>query len=153
MLDQEKIKEQIQKLLELLGAEGSVAIEDRSGKLVFNIRSPDSRILIGQYGNSLIAFQHILRLLVRKEKSEEDQRLDFIIDIEDYRKNREGYLEELARQAAERVRETKQPLTLKPMNSYDRYIIHSYLTSSEDLMTESTGEGEERRVVITPKEG
>lgn len=151
MIEQEQIKQQIEKLLELLGVEGSIAIEDRSGRLAFNIHSADSRLLIGQYGNNLMALQHVARLLVRKLDESQESVPNFVLDVEDYRKEREVFLEELAQAAAKRVEETKEALTLKPMNSYDRYVIHAFLATNEKLVTESTGEGEERRVIIKPK--
>ena len=151
MVDQEQIKQQIEKLLELLGVQGRVVIEDRAGKLAYNIRTEDSSVLIGQYGGHLAALQHIARLLVRKSMSPEDSSPEFILDVEDYRKSRDEFLVELARQAAARVRETKQTLILKPMNGYDRFVIHTQLSESSDLITESTGEEPERRVVIKLK--
>ncbi len=154
MSNQEKIKEQIQKILQLLGVEGSIVIEDRGGNLVFNIKTEDSRLLIGLHGASLNALQHLARLLVRKELSVESgqgEPVEFFLDVEDYRKNREEFLNELARQAAGRVRETRQTLILKPMSSYDRFVIHSFLSKTDDLITESVGEEPERRVVIKLK--
>ncbi|MEK9181143.1 MAG: R3H domain-containing nucleic acid-binding protein [Patescibacteria group bacterium] len=151
MPNQEKIKEQIQKLLGLLGVAGSIIIEDRAGSLVFNIKTEDSRLLIGQHGANLNALQHLARLLARKELGAEEQMVEFFLDVEDYRKNREEFLNELARQAASRVRDTKQTLILKPMSGYDRYVIHSFLAKTDDLATESIGEEPERRIVIKLK--
>ncbi|MBI4054214.1 MAG: KH domain-containing protein [Candidatus Doudnabacteria bacterium] len=152
MLPQEKIQQQIQKLLELLGVRGTVAIEDREGELVFNIKSEDSSLLIGQYGATLFALQYLARLLVKRSFLPQEEPSQFTIDVENYRKDREEFLAELARQAAMRVRETKQRLVLKPMSSYERFVIHSHLSQNTDLITESIGEEPERRVVIRPKD-
>lgn len=151
MIGQEQIKQRIEKLLELLGVLGRVVIEDRAGKLVFNIRTEDTSVLIGQYGANLAALQHIVRLLSRKAAPVDEPVPEFILDVEDYRKSRDEFLIELARQAAARVRETKQALVLKPMNGYDRFVIHTQLSEFSDLITESTGEEPERRVVIKLK--
>jgi len=151
---QQKIKNQIEKLLALMGVSGSIAIEDREGHLYFNIRTEDSNMLIGQYGQNLNSLQHIARLLVRAENAKENPEQEetrFSVDVEDYRKNREEFLEALARKAASRVRETQQSLILKPMSSYERRVIHEKLSASDDLITESIGEGPERRVVIKLK--
>lgn len=148
---QEEIRRQIEKLLEMLGVNASIATEDRDGQLFFNIRSADSHLLIGQHGQNLKSLQHIARLLARNLTTEPKVNSDtpnFSIDVEDYRRERSEFLEALARKAASRVRETKQLLILKPMNSYDRKMIHSYLASAQDLATESVGEEPERRVVI-----
>lgn len=152
MSNQEKISQQIEKLLELMGVEGTVAIEDRQGRLVFNIHTPDSSVLIGQYGSHLQALQHITRVLARRLLPAEEE-VNFYLDVEDYRRDREQFLVELARQAAFRVRQTKQTLVLKPMSSFERFVIHSSLATNEDLVTESIGEEPERRIVIKPKIG
>ena len=148
---QEKIRTKILELLTLLGIEAEVETEDREGQLTFNIKSKDSRMLIGQYGQNLKALQHIIRLLVRKNWTAEHEAPVFYLDVEGYRKSRQEFLAELARKAAFRVRTTKQTLILKPMSSYDRRVIHMYLKDSTDLITESIGEEPERRVVIKLK--
>lgn len=152
MSAQENIKQRIEKLLQLMGISGRVVIEDRDGKLVFNIRSDDSPMLIGQYGVNMMALQHLVRLLARRALPADQSHPEFIIDVEDYRKNRDEFLIELATQAAARVRETGQALMLKPMSSYDRFVIHTQLSASADLISESTGEEPERRIVIKLKQ-
>ncbi|PIR96666.1 MAG: hypothetical protein COT91_05385 [Candidatus Doudnabacteria bacterium CG10_big_fil_rev_8_21_14_0_10_41_10] len=149
---QEKIKQHILKLLDLLKIEGTVAIDDRNGQLFFNITSEDSNMLIGHYGQNLKGLQHLARLLARKDvlKGQLPQR--FYVDVGDYRKERGVFLEALARKAASRVRETKQTLILKPMNSSDRKMIHVTLSNFDDLITESVGDEPERRIVIKLKE-
>lgn len=149
---QEKIKSQIQKLLDLMGVTAVISTEDREGRLFFNIKTEESRILIGQHGANLAALQHLARVLARKELAEENEATEFFVDVEDYRKERDSFLEELARQASLRVRETKQKLTLKPMGSHDRFVIHTYIAKTDDLATESVGEDPERRIVIKSKE-
>lgn len=152
MSSQELIKQQIEKFLSLMGIAALVSIEDRAGRLVFNIHTEDSSMLIGQYGANLVALQHLIRLVVRRQLSPEEQTgLNFIVDVEDYRKSRDDFLIELAKQAAQRARETKTTLVLKPMSSYDRFVIHTQLAEFPDLTTESVGEEPERRVVIKLK--
>jgi len=72
------------------------------------------------------------------------------LDINDYQKQRVEYLKNLARETADQVAFLKQQKTLSPMSSYDRRIIHEELSGRHDVATESSGEGEERCVVITP---
>jgi len=116
--------------------------------LVFNLKSFDSGILIGGRGVNLAALQYMARLLVHKRLAEP---VNFVVDVEGYKKNREEFLRELARQAAARVRETKEGLLLKPMLSYERRVVHSELSNLPDIATESTGEEPERRILIKPK--
>jgi len=148
---QELIQTSLKRMLELMGVgDTSLSIEDRNGHLFFNIKTADSKLLIGQYGQNLQALQHIVRLLVRKQVGLDaaDEKLNFSLDVENYRREREEFLEALARKAASRVRETKQMLILKPMGSSDRKIIHALLSASSDLSTESIGDEPERRIVI-----
>jgi spoIIIJ-associated protein len=151
MTEQEQIKQQIQKLLELMGIPGFIVIEDRKGQLVFNIKSEDSKMLIGQYGQNLNALQHLVRVLVRTKGEEGGKAPSFVVDVEDYRKSRGEFLEALASKVATRVRETRQALVLKPMSRQDRWVIHNQLAKNEDLITESVGEEPERRIVIKLK--
>ena len=150
---QEKIKQVVQKLLDLMMVQATISTEDREGHLYFNIKSDDSNLLIGQYGQALKSFQHIVRLLVRKEEEKEglENPTLFSIDVGDYRRERGEFLEALARKAASRVRETQQDLILKPMNSSDRKMIHMSLSASDDLITESIGDEPERRIKIKLK--
>lgn len=153
MASQEIVKQQIEKFLGLMGITADVAIEDRGGRHVFNIHTEDSSMLIGQHGANLVALQHLVRLVVRRFLPlKEQEGLNFIIDVEDYRKTRDEFLVELARAAAARVKETRQTLVLKPMSSYDRFVIHTQLAENPDLTSESVGEEPERRVVIKLKE-
>jgi len=151
MANQEEIKNYIEKLLSLLGINGTVAIEDREGRLVFNIHTEDSAMLIGQYGANLAALQYLVRVLIKRRTPLDQEVPAFILDVENYRKDREEFLLELAKQAALRVRQTRETLVLKPMSSYDRFVIHTYFSKEDDLITESAGEEPERKVVIKLK--
>ncbi len=107
----------------------------------------DSGILIGYHGQSLEAFQKILSLLVYRTLGEWQK---ILVDVEEYRADRENKLRELAESAANRARFLREPVTLSPMNSYERRIVHTAVGELEDVWTESTGEGRDRRVVIYP---
>ena len=145
---QEAIK---QVLTEILGAMGiSAEIETRflEETVIFNLKTEDSAMLIGQHGANLAALQYLARLLAFKKLQEPMQ---FVVDVEDYKKSREDYLRELARQAATRVRETKESLLLKPMSAYERRVVHAEISALPDITTESVGEEPERKVLIKPK--
>ena len=150
---QEKIKQIVEKLLSLMMVNASISTEDREGRLFFNIKTDDSNFLIGQYGQTLKSLQYLARLVARREEEKEKQEdfTMFSLDIDDYRRERGEFLEALARKAASRVRETRQDLILKPMNSSDRKAIHMSLSMSDDLITESIGDEPERRVKIKLK--
>ena len=62
------------------------------------------------------------------------------------------HLERLAKNIAREVRNTKQPVTMENMNSYERRIVHNVLTNFKGVITESEGEEPNRHVVVKPKE-
>ena len=148
---------------------GKMGIEARIGSrismsedgevTVFALRTKDAHLLIGQGGSNLLALQHVVRLFVRTTLEREGVSLpegfDFALDVNNYRKEREGYLERLAEETLSKVRSSKKAVELKPMSSYERRIIHMRLSAEADVTTESAGGGRDRRVVVKPlqKEG
>jgi len=114
---------------------------------VINIETPESNLLIGQYGVTLAALQHILRLLVRRQT---EDRFRFLADVNHYLQAKTDSLAELAIESARQVIRDKKPVVLRPMSAYERRLVHLELTGNENVKTESIGEGEERKVVIRP---
>lgn len=104
--------------------------------------------LIGQYGMNLAALQHLTRILARKEIGE---KLDIIVDVNNYFAEKKQLLEKEAKQALEEALQKNVSVSLRPMLSYERKIVHAFLANNESVMTESTGFGEERKVMVRPK--
>ncbi|TAK95982.1 hypothetical protein EPO05_02815 [Patescibacteria group bacterium] len=107
----------------------------------------DSSYLIGQYGANLQAFQHLVRLLVRRQTEEH---LRFTLDVNQYRQEKDHSLVEQAHLAAAQVIEEGQAITLRPMTAYERRVVHLELSKNNQVTTESIGEGEERQVIVKP---
>ena len=145
----ESIKQIITEILQHMGIEAEIENRFLEETVIFNLRTADSGMLIGQYGANLNALQHLARLIAFRRLGEA---VRFVVDVEDYKKTREEFLRELARQAAERVRETKETLLLKPMSSYERRVVHAEISKLGDIETESVGDEPERRILIKPKE-
>lgn len=114
--------------------------------LKINLQEP--QILIGQQGQTLFEIQRLLRIIINK-KLRESYYLS--LDINDYKRNKIEYLEELAQSVANEVFLTKKAKELPPMNSYERRVIHAKLSSRGDVTTESHGEGEARHIVLRPR--
>ena len=110
-------------------------------------RSADSARLIGSHGVSLGALQHLLRALLYRRL---EGPAHIVLDVEGYKKSREEFLRELAKAAAERVRETKETLLLKPMMPYERRVVHTEISEIPEVTSESQGVDPERRVRISP---
>ncbi len=104
-------------------------------------------LLIGRRGETLRSVQFMVNLLVSRKVQKWPQ---VVVDVGNYRQRRQESLEGLARRMAERVRQTGRPLMLEPMGAYERRIVHLALRRDDTVYTESTGEGENRKIVIYP---
>ena len=105
-------------------------------------------ILIGKRGQTLDSLQYLISLVVNKES---DSYIKVKVDTEDYRERRKQTLENLAKNLSYNVKRTRRPVTLEPMNPYERRIIHSALQNDRYVETHSEGEEPYRKVVITLK--
>ncbi len=113
-----------------------------------NIKTNDPQIIIGKGGQTLNDIQRLLKSFLYKKTG----RFFYIsLDINDYRKKKIEYLKTLARDLADEVSLIKEPKSLSPMPAGDRRIIHLELAGRKDVVTESEGQGEERKIVIRPK--
>ncbi len=146
----EKLKARVKELLSFMGFEPEIYERMEEGRIVFNIKTRDAQLLIGKQGSTLESLQHIVRILCRKDGI--DEGFTFALDIDDYRDKRVIYLKELARKAAHQVRETKKAVSLVPMPSYERRIIHNYLSLYSDIKSESMGEDPNRKLIIRYKQ-
>ena len=123
------------------------ANDPESGGPIIDLAGEDSGLLIGRRGQTLQALQFLVNLIVRKQF----EGVRVVLDVENYRQRRELQLREMATTIAKRVAETNRSITLEPMPPAARRIIHTNLTDHPGVSTESTGEGEGRKVTIMPK--
>lgn len=114
---------------------------------VLDIDGEDLGLLIGRRGQTLASLQYILNLMVSKKAG---HRVSLGIDVDGYRRRREEVLVSLAMRSAARVRSSGRSVTLEPMPPNERRIIHITLAEDPNVMTVSIGEGEARKVAITP---
>ena len=116
--------------------------------LVVNVVGDELGILIGRRGSTLRDLQFMVRLIVNREIKIWP---NLVVDVDGYKARREEALRVLAKRMADQVRETDRVATLEPMPAYERRIVHITLRDDPDVYTESTGEGEDRKVQIFPK--
>ncbi len=116
--------------------------------VAFLIRTDDAALLIGEDGHNLFALNHLLKKIVERKVSLSEAQ--FMIDVNDYQRRKFDELRDKARMGAQRVRYFKKEVTLEPMSPFERRIVHLALQEYPDIVTESTGAGQERRVVIRP---
>lgn len=131
---------------------GEVEINSRynrtDGSLEVDFEGEDMGILIGKRGQTLDSLQYLTSLVVNKGKS---NYIRVKLDTEDYRRRRKETLENLARGIAYKVKKTRKPVVLEPMNPYERRIIHSSLQGNKFVETISEGEEPYRHVVVKLK--
>jgi len=119
-----------------------------STEISYTINSEENPILIGKNGKTLESLQFYLRQIVNNFS---DDRYVVVVDIGGYKENRKKQLEILATKTAKEVARTHVEAKLKPMNAYERRIIHTKLAEWRDVSTISEGEGQDRHLVIKPK--
>jgi spoIIIJ-associated protein len=110
------------------------------------LKEDEMGLIIGWHGESLLAIQHLLRLILKRKLGEV---IPLVLDIGDYRAKQEEMLQKIATEAASRVVRTGKPVILKPMPAFERRIIHLIVKSKEGIKSESIGEGEARRIMIS----
>ncbi len=119
------------------------------GGLILDIRGRDLSVLIGRQGEALRALQYILRLMVSHRLK---RWVNLVVDVEGYKERRQVLLEQLAHRMAERVVLSGRPVALEPMPPNERRIVHLALRDHPQVVTESIGQGDRRRVTIRLRE-
>ena len=121
---------------------------DSDGALSINMTGEHMGILIGKRGQTLDALQYLANRVANKQQ---EGYVRVKLDTENYRARREETLRHLAKNIAHKVKRTRRPVALEPMNPYERRIIHSALQSDPYVTTHSEGEEPYRKVVVTLK--
>jgi len=149
-------REVLERLLDLMETPGRVEVnsvasggtEPQMPCVTLNIKGEDLGILIGRRGQTLASLQHIVRLVVARRLR---CRADLVVDVEEYKERHFQSLRTLATQMAQKVDSSGQSITLEPMPANERRIIHLALADHPAVITQSTGDRDIRKVVITPK--
>lgn len=126
----------------------SVKYDEADKSMSIDLSGDEMGVLIGKRGQTLDSLQYLVSLVVNKEAE------DYIrvkVDTENYRKRRKDTLETLSKNIAYKVKRTKRPVSLEPMNPYERRVIHSALQNDKYVTTHSEGEEPYRRVIVTLK--
>jgi spoIIIJ-associated protein len=121
--------------------------KDKEGVFKVQLEAEDPGILIGYHGETLASLQLILAMMVYRHSGEWAR---VLVNVGDYRERRQESLEKMALSAAQKVKFSGEPQPLPYMNSAERRLIHLALSSDDEVVTESEGEGYRRRVVVKP---
>lgn len=142
------IIEELLRILELKATAKVIRPASPDEPLSFDIKGEDLGILIGRRGQALADFQFMVRLMVAHRLQSWSP---LSIDVEGYKKRRIESLRALALRLADQVRVTRRPMVMEPMPADERRIVHLTLANHPDVKTQSTGEGESRKVSIIYK--
>ena len=131
-----------------LKVEIEMSVNEEDDTIEINLIGDAMGVLIGQRGQTLDSLQYLVSLVANKER-EKYYRVK--LDTENYRERRKATLESLAKNIAYKVKRTRKPVYLEPMNPYERRIIHSVLQGDKYVSTRSEGEEPFRHVVVFMK--
>lgn len=147
---EDSIKDFLNQVFDAMGMEVEILVtkEDDEKNINVELKGKDMGVLIGKRGQTLDSLQYLTNLVVNKQS---DSYVKIKLDTEDYRKRRRETLENLARNIAYKVKRTKRPVSLEPMNPFERRVIHSALQNDRYVTTHSEGEEPYRHVVVTLK--
>ncbi|NMA67218.1 MAG: protein jag [Clostridiaceae bacterium] len=137
-------------ILKTMDIDASIDVEETEEEIFIRLNGDNIGIIIGRRGETLDAIQYLLSLVINRKL---DIYKRIILDIANYRQKREETLVRLANRAADKVVRLRKNLTLEPMNSYERRIIHSSLQNHKYVETYSIGDEPNRKVVIRYKHG
>ena len=145
----------VDKLLVAMGVSAVSTISkpptDAPDTQLIEITGEDSGLLIGRRGETLRVMQFMMNLLLSRNPDQDEGRV--VLDVEQYRQRRAQVLRGLALRVADRVSGSGRPFTLEPMPPAERRAIHIALADHPRVMTQSDGEGEDRKVTVMPRSG
>ncbi len=125
-----------------------VKYDEAENSMDIDLSGDEMGVLIGKRGQTLDSLQYLVSLVVNKDM---DNYIRVKVDTENYRQRRKETLENLAKNISYKVKRTKRPVSLEPMNPYERRIIHSALQNDKYVTTHSEGEEPYRHVVVVLK--
>lgn len=139
-----------QEFLERLEVQGVVSVvEDETGAYQVHIETEETGLLIGFHGKTLESFQILLGIIVSKRL---EKWVKVYVNVGDYREKREEALMLMAQRAAERALAVGRPIELTRLSPAERRIIHLTLSGDERVVTESVGDGDDRVLLVKPKQ-
>jgi len=142
------IKDELTALLEKVGVTGTVVLTQHDDVYNVTLDTNENALIIGKYGNTLASLEAILSLIIAK-KTGEFKRI--VLEVGEYRKEREEYLKNLALRLKDEVVQSGYEKTVRGLKPWERRLVHMHLQEDNDVTTESMGEGRDRVLVIKKK--
>jgi len=141
--------EHLKKLISYL-SDSEISIEEfegDEGEIILDVTGEDVGVLIGRHGRTIDALQSVVSAMTTKKTG---IRYPLSVDVEGYKHRRKQKVVEIARRAADRVRRTNRPVSLKAMTPHERRIVHMALVNQDGVTSTSEGSGSYRHVVVVP---
>lgn len=135
-------------ILERMGLEGEVVHAEEGERVEIEVAGPDAGRVIGKKGQTLDALQFLVNKVVNRFP---ENRRHVVLDVEGYKERRDESLIAMANRLAEKAVRTGKVITINPMPSRERRVIHLALADYRGVTTRSDGQGTERRVRILPE--
>jgi spoIIIJ-associated protein len=147
----EEVKKSAEKILGFINVSPKLTVEEgEEGIVNLTIEGDDLNFLIGYRGESLDALQTLLGLMIFKKMGDWTR---VIVDINGYRKQKMDKIEQITKTYIDKVRFFGKDVEMSPMTPSERRQVHTFIADYDDITSESTGEGQNRRVVLKPKKG
>jgi spoIIIJ-associated protein len=143
-----KTEKLVKKFFADLGIDTKFDLSEDKEIIMITLETEDTGIVIGYHGETLEALQLVLSLILAKERGEFKR---VSLEVGDYKKNRSEWLERLALDAKERALSENKEIYLSDLKSWERRVVHLLLQDDKEVVSESTGEGKDRVLVIKPK--
>ena len=148
MTKDKTIKTTIKEFFKIIGVDGDIEIKEEEDIIEINLATEESGIVIGHHGDTLESLQLILALVLQK-KTGVFKRVS--VEVGDYKKNRSEWLTNLANETKDRVLAENREVHLYDLKSCERRVVHLILQNDKEVISESTGEGKDRILVVRPK--
>lgn len=147
--DENFVAQNVRQIIELLGVSASAEVSREENKFFVDISSQDSPLLIGKYGVNLESLQFILAIRLKTLSGNDN--FEVLVDVDNWRKNREEKLEKMAFSIADKVTQNGNSESLYNLKPYERKVIHAALTDHPTVTTISEGEEPNRYLIIKPR--
>ena len=143
----EETEGRITALLDAMGFEARVEVYDAGGFVAVDVATDNTALFIGQKGETIDALQYLINASVNRSRT---SRVRVVLDAEGYRQRRVEALQGMAHRSARKALREDRPVELPPMNPAERRVVHLFLRDNPKVTTESEGDGDSRRVLVSP---
>lgn len=148
-LDENLVAESIREIIEKLQVPATIEVSRQDNIFLVDIDSEDSSLLIGKYGVNLESLQFILAVRIKTLTGDDD--FEIYVDVGNWRKKKDEKLKQMALDAAQRVAAENEPQSIYNLKNSERRVIHVALADHPNVETVSEGEGENRHIIIRPR--